>query len=330
MAERGSPICLGSIPPARSRFRHGCAAGAGAAAGKLAPVRAEPVLRGVVRLRDGRSLGYSERGLLDGRPVLDFHGNPGSRLSFWGEDEVVRAAGVRLIGVDRPGIGLSDPLAGRRVADWPADVEGLADALGLGRFAVMGHSVGGAYAAACALALPDRVTAAGLVSAIIPLDAPGAFEELGKSGQWLMARDRPRLMRVSLRTLFLLARVAPGIARRVFGSRSTPAEKAISSRPEVMARALTSAGEAVRQGARGLVEDMRAAIAPWGFDPSRIRVPLFVWQGDQDSSIVESWGEWWAERVAGATLIRCRGEGHLLIEERMGEIAGTLASAGSE
>jgi pimeloyl-ACP methyl ester carboxylesterase len=297
---------------------------------KLAAVRAEPVLRGVVRLHDGRHLGFSERGAAGGRPVLDFHGNPGSRLSFWGEDEAIRGQDVRLIGVDRPGIGLSDPRPGRSVADWAADVEGLADGLGLERFAVMGHSVGGAYAAACALGLADRVTAAGLVSPIIPLDSPGAFDELGKPGQWLLARDRPRLMRVSIRALFLLARVAPGFARRVFGARSTPVEEAISWRPEVTARALASARESTRQGARGLVDDMRTAIRPWGFDPSRIEVPLFVWQGDQDSSIRESWGDWWAETVPGATLIRCRGEGHLLIEERIGEIVGTLASAGSE
>ena len=298
--------------------------------GNLARVQAEAVLRGVVRLPDGRTLGYSQRGAPDGRPVLDFHGNPGSRLSFWGEDEVVARSGTRLIGVDRPGIGLSAPAHGRHVADWAADVEGVADALGLERFAVMGHSVGGAYAAACAHGLPDRVTAAGLVSPIIPLEAPGAFDELGKPGQWLLARDRPSLLRVSIRTLFVLARVAPGFARSVFGSRSTPAERAISSRPDVMARALASARESTRQGAAGLVEDMRVVIRPWGFDPSRIRVPLFVWQGDEDSSIAESWGDWWVESVPSATLIRCPGEGHLLIEERMGEILETLASAGGQ
>jgi pimeloyl-ACP methyl ester carboxylesterase len=97
-----------------------------------------------------------------------------------------------------------------------------------------------------------------------------------------------------------------------------------------MARALASARESTRQGADGLVEDMRVAILPWGFDPAEIRTPLFVWQGDHDSSIAEAWGDWWAENVASATLIRCPGEGHLLIEERIGEILATLASASGE
>lgn len=289
-------------------------------------MRAEAAPGKVVRLRDGRRLGYAERGAADGPVVFDFHGNPGSRLSFWGSDEVVQASGVRVIGVDRPGIGRSDPQPGRRVADWPQDVAQLADALGLERFAVMGHSVGGAYAAACAQALPDRVSVAGLVSPIIPLDSPAAVDELGKPGQWLLARDRPRLLRASIRTVFLLARVAPNLARRAFGAKSTPAEKRISSRPEVLGRALSSAREATRQGALGLVEDMRVAMRPWGFDPGEITVPLIVWQGDEDSSIRESWGDWWARAVPGAELVRCPGEGHLLIEERMGEILEALTS----
>jgi len=282
---------------------------------------------GRLRLRDGRLLGYAERGTPGGRPVLDFHGNPGSRLSFWGTDDVIREHGVRLIALDRPGVGLSDPHPGRCVADWADDVDQLADALGLERFAVLGHSVGGAYAAACASVLASRVSAAALVSPIIPLDSRGAIAELGKPGQWLLARDRPRLLRVSIRTLFLLARTAPNLARRAFNTNSTAAEKRISSRPEVLARALASAREATRQGARGLVEDMRVAMRPWGFDPARIAVPLIVWQGDEDSSIRESWGDWWERSVPGAVLVQCPGEGHLLIEERIGEILDALVSA---
>ena len=259
--------------------------------------------------------------------MFDFHGNPGSRLSFWGSDDAIGSRGVRLISVDRPGIGLSDPHPGRRVADWPADVGDLADALGLDAFAVMGHSVGGAYAAACACLLPDRVSAAALVSPIIPLDSPRAFGELGKPGQWALARDRPRVARVSIRVLFLLARAVPSVARRVFGAKSSDAEKAISSRRDVMTRALASARESTRQGARGLVDDLRVAIRPWGFDPGRITAPLTIWQGDQDSSIRASWGEWWAEAVPGARLVRCPGEGHLLIEERIGEILDFLVAA---
>jgi pimeloyl-ACP methyl ester carboxylesterase len=288
------------------------------------PTKREPASGDVVRLPDGRRLGFVERGDPAGVPVFDFHGNPGSRLSFWGEEDAIRARGVRLIGVDRPGIGLSDPEPGRDVAGWAGDIKALAGALALERFAVLGHSVGGPYAAACAWALPERVTAAALVSPIVPLDDPVAMEELGKPRQWQMARDHPRVLALSLRALFLLARVSPSLAGRVFGARSSEVERAISSRPEVVQRALASASEAVRQGAGGLVEDMRVAMRPWGFRPAEIRTPLFVWLGDADSSIPFGWGKWWESEVPGARLISCPGEGHLLVEERIGEIVATL------
>ena len=50
---------------------------------------------------------------------------------------------MRLISVDRPGIGLSDPLPGRRLLDWADDVRELANALELRRFRVVGLSGGG-------------------------------------------------------------------------------------------------------------------------------------------------------------------------------------------
>jgi pimeloyl-ACP methyl ester carboxylesterase len=77
---------------------------------------------------------------------------------------------VRKVAVDGPGIGGSDPQPGRRVLDWPSDVAELADSLGIERFAVLGFSFGGPYARACAHALARRVTRAGLVSCLGPID----------------------------------------------------------------------------------------------------------------------------------------------------------------
>src|SRR5215469_15494010 len=89
-----------------------------------------------IRLRDGRRLAFAEWGEPHGMPVIHHHGTPGSRLEHEGAPVVYQAAGVRVITPDRPGYGLSDPLPGRTLLDWPADVAELADALGLERFAI--------------------------------------------------------------------------------------------------------------------------------------------------------------------------------------------------
>ncbi|MGI4944133.1 MAG: alpha/beta fold hydrolase, partial [Janthinobacterium lividum] len=87
-----------------------------------------------------------------GPPVLYFHGWPASRL----EAGLIPDLSVRLLALDRPGYGRSTPQPGRTLLDWPADVAAVADRLGLAKFHVVGLSGGGPYAAACALALPDR------------------------------------------------------------------------------------------------------------------------------------------------------------------------------
>src|SRR5581483_3992333 len=92
------------------------------------------------QMRDGRLLGYVERGALDGYPVLHHHGMPGSRLPHAASGAFYPAAGVRLITPDRPGYGVSDEHRDGRLVDWPDDAADLMDFLGVARFAVTGLS----------------------------------------------------------------------------------------------------------------------------------------------------------------------------------------------
>ena len=120
-------------------------------------------------LRDSRTLQWSECGLPDGVPVVFLHGCPDTRRASWSGHEAARRAGVRLLAANRPGYGASTPAAPsyHQVVD---DVAELADSLGLEQFAVLGMSVGGTFALACAALLPDRVTHATLVGT--PGEAP--------------------------------------------------------------------------------------------------------------------------------------------------------------
>ena len=111
----------------------------------------------LIRLPDGRNLCYAEYGDPQGKPVMSFHGGPGSHLEHEAYSATIGSLGVRLICPDRPGMGLSDFQPGRKLLDWPPDVLALADALGLERFGVMGWSVGSQYALACAYAIPERL-----------------------------------------------------------------------------------------------------------------------------------------------------------------------------
>lgn len=139
--------------------------------------RADPVSTTdkTLQLHDGRTFGYAEYGLAEGKALFYFHGYPGARVEAEPFAEYAAREGIRLISVDRPGMGLSSFQPGRHFLDWPDDVVELADCLHLDRFAVVGVSGGGPYALACVYKIPERLTACGIVSGIGPL-------ELGTTG----------------------------------------------------------------------------------------------------------------------------------------------------
>src|SRR4051794_39170038 len=98
---------------------------------------------------DDRVLAVEVSGALDGVPVFLLHGTPGSRSGPRPRTSVLYRQGVRLISYDRPGYGGSTRMQNRRVVDAAADVDAIADRMGVDRFAVVGRSGGGPHALAC-------------------------------------------------------------------------------------------------------------------------------------------------------------------------------------
>lgn len=145
-----------------------------------------------VRLHDGRLAGYAAWGPRDGRPVVYLHGLLGSPLRGRAEIETLLwELGLRWIALQRPGFGRSSPAGPRTVAAFAHDVEQAADALGLGRFGVVGVSAGSPYALACAALLRDRVAGLALVGALAPPDV-AALRHEGALGQRAACRALAR------------------------------------------------------------------------------------------------------------------------------------------
>ncbi|MBA3261730.1 MAG: alpha/beta hydrolase [Thermoleophilaceae bacterium] len=143
----------------------------------------------------GGKFAISELGDPAGQPVVYCHGGLNSRRDIHFAARVARRAGVRILAIDRPGIGGSTPQRERTLSTWGGDVERVADALELDRFTVLGWSFGGPFALACASVLGTRVGAVGIVGGMTPLDRPGKADELGTAiGRRLLrwAPKRPR------------------------------------------------------------------------------------------------------------------------------------------
>jgi pimeloyl-ACP methyl ester carboxylesterase len=110
-----------------------------------------------IRLASGRTVGFADYGTGDATAVLWCHGGPGSRLEPAYLRRAASEAGLRIIGIDRPGYGLSAPQPGRTIAGWVPEALAVADHLGIGQFAAVGISTGGAFALALAALGPERV-----------------------------------------------------------------------------------------------------------------------------------------------------------------------------
>jgi pimeloyl-ACP methyl ester carboxylesterase len=277
-------------------------------------------------LDDGRLLAFDEYGDPAGEPVFSFHGGISSRLDAAPMAAAARSLGVRLISPDRPGTGYSDFAPDRTLLDWPRDVTGIADALGLGRFAVMGWSLGGQYAAACAYALPRRVTRAALLAGVVPFEAVRSRSGLTWLDRGLLALSRwaPPLAAAGL--WFGVARRSPERLQRTVERESAAVDRTAmrSDRsPTAMAEAIQ---ESMRAGARGVIREYRIFGAPWGFDLAEIQVEVGIWQGDDDTMVPVSDAEALADRIPRSRLVICPGEGHISLRPNRGEeVIGWLA-----
>lgn len=274
-----------------------------------------PNVEGSVHLDARRRLAFAEFGASRGRTVFWFHGTPGGRRQVPLEARAAAlTTGIRLVGVDRPGIGGSTPHLYRSVSEWADDIEHLADRLGADRFAVVGLSGGGPYTLACARMLPHRVAAAAVLGGVAPTRGTDAVTGGLVS---LAARFEPLLRHVhepvgaaltwAIRPLHPLA--SPLFD--AFAAVSPPADRAVFRRPDIKAMFLDDLLRASRRNLRAPLYDLLLFSRDWGFELGDIEVPVRFWHGDADHMVPLAHGRWQAERVPGAQLHVRPGESHL-------------------
>jgi pimeloyl-ACP methyl ester carboxylesterase len=214
---------------------------------------------------------------------------------------VARARHVRVIAPDRPGAGGSDPQPRRRLLDWPNDVRALADSLRIERFAVAGLSGGGPYAAACAWALPERVTAAAILSGIGPTDVPGVTRGMtppNRAVLWV-SRNLPFAARALVGLMALQLRNPERAIARMARGLPEPDREALAD-PETRRRLIAEVRESLVRGTEGAVSDFRIFAQPWGFPLGEIRVPVHVWHGELDRNSPAAMARHVAAQIPGA------------------------------
>jgi pimeloyl-ACP methyl ester carboxylesterase len=230
--------------------------------------------------------------------------------------------------VDRPGYGHSTFQKRRQLLDWPNDVEALADHLGVEQFAVFGVSGGGPHSLVCAALLPDRVTRAGVVSGVGPLERPEELATMTKYYQ-LMAKLAKRSEVGALpftSSMAQLSRRRPEQAMKAMLKQLPPADVALLQRPELKKLIIADAARASATSARAAAQDVAIFVRPWGFNLAQIAMPVDFWQGDADLTVPSSHAQLQASQIRGAELHEFAGEGHFMFVDHIEEILKTVSS----
>ena len=274
---------------------------------------------------DGRALTVYEGGDPGGFPVLMHHGTPMSGMPYDRHRELANEQGIRLIGYNRPGYGGSTRQAGRRVADCAADVDAIADALGLERHACWGVSGGGPHVLACAALCDERCVAVASLAAVAPIDAEGLdwLDGMGEENhvEFGKTREGEGVLRPYLEheAEGVLA-AQPDDLLRLFETLLGPADRAVLS-GDFAAWLLQSDKTALGSGVDGWVDDDLAFDTDWGFDVTAINRPVLLLHGDDDRFVPVSHGHWLAARIPGVEARIDPADGHLtLLERRMREV----------
>jgi pimeloyl-ACP methyl ester carboxylesterase len=263
-----------------------------------------------IELDDGRTLHAYQQEVDADLDLLWHHGTPNIGAPPEPLFDAARRLGIRWFSYDRPGYGGSSPLADRDIASAAGNAATVADALGIDRFAVMGHSGGGPHALACAALLGERVMGAVSISGLAPLDAEGLdwFAGMIPSG---VASLRAAIDGPEVKVRYETSGVE-------YDPEFTTADlKALSGEWSWLDDVV---GPAVAAGPSGLIADDLAYVSPWGFEPALISAQTLLVHGGMDRIVPSSHSKWLAARCPSAELWLLPDDGHI-------SILGSAASA---
>ncbi|KAA1426645.1 alpha/beta fold hydrolase [Nocardioides antri] len=274
-----------------------------------------PTLEGNVAVREGRRLSFAEYGSHRGPAIVWMHGTPGARRQIPLDARAyAEEHGLRIIGIDRPGIGSSTPYLYPNVLDWTADLELLLDALGIDDVRVIGLSGGGPYALAAGAGLPTRVRGVGVLGGVAPTRGDDAVDggviQLAVRFAPLISVGRVPLG-VALTTAIRTVRPLAGAGLDLYARVQPPGDRNLLSRPEFKAMFLDDLLNGSRFQTSAPLADLVLFTREWGFRLADVKVPVRWWHGDDDHIVPFRHGQHVVERLPDATMSVIDGESHL-------------------
>lgn len=264
-----------------------------------------------LRLSDGRVLCARRWAGTDAETVVVLHGLLDSSEGWTALSERITC---NVVAFDLPGFGYSDPARQGSVAGYACDVaEGLA-LLGVERFTLIGHSLGGAVATALAELVPDKVAA-------LVLLAPAGFGRIHLAE----AISVPGIRNVIQAGLpFVLSnRLAVTVGYMTMVANGKAPGWGVVDRVTSRAAALV---DGAREGTRAVVVAGRRGAASGG-RRAGYRGPVVAVWGDRDRLVPVSHRHGVRTAYPQARIEIWRGMGHHPLAERFDELTAVIGQA---
>lgn len=265
------------------------------------------------QLKDGRMMGYSESGDPKGFPVFFFHGFPGSRLMATDFHPIATTKKVRLIGIDRPGMGLSSLNRHYTILSWVDDFKALIEHLKINQFSMIAHSGGAPFALACADQIPNHISHVALVSGMPPVTHPeiqqhmpmglrilhGLVRNLPGFSNALMQLQRKILLRTSVFNKMIQQCPKP--------------DQLVLQNPGQTERSILALKEAFIQGGSGAAYEFKILSKEWNIRFENIDVPVSIWQGRLDKQVIVPYAEFYTHKIPHAKLNIFENDSHISV-----------------
>ena len=276
-----------------------------------------------LKLTDGRFLEYFDNGIASTSAIVFHHGTP-AHASLWASWlDFAASHGVRALSYSRAGYGISDRNEGRTVHSNNDDIRELLDSFGIRDFVSIGWSGGGPHALATTSLTGSKgaITLAGVGEyGATDLDflagmGPENEEEFGEA-----LKGEAAISAWMEKNALSYKEVTENEIREALGGLIGDADKKALEGPIADAYA-TSVRKGLAVSFDGWIDDDIAFIQPWGFNLADIKVPVLIWQGDQDLMVPHAHSYWLEKHIPGSQLNFVPGHGHIsLIADYKSEI----------
>jgi pimeloyl-ACP methyl ester carboxylesterase len=267
-----------------------------------------------LKLADGRNLNLLV-GDGDKRPAVIFHhGTPSCALIWKHWIERLEKAGIKAVAYSRAGYSTSDRKIGRNVVAVNSDIAEVLDHLSIDSFISVGWSGGGPHALASSL---DPRCKSVVVLAGVGMHGQADLDFLAGMGEENLDEFGVALEGEAKLIEWMNAN---GTAyKTITGEELRNSDGSLFSKSDIVAMQQIGFSDdlaenfrtSLQKGFWGWIDDDLAFTKGWGFSLDQVKIPVAIFQGDEDLMVPGAHGRWLNSKIRQSTLRLIEGEGHL-------------------